>query len=111
MEMTAACIVYRAGLVSQELFSTLLIVGIVTTVITPSMLKYWLKDEKKMKAMLSAGETAGLLVVRQQGVGIPGSRRLARREQSLLGGGNVVERLPGKFDGGVASHAQNLSCV
>ena len=57
MEMVVASIAYRAGLVSQELFSTLLIVGIVTTVITPSMLKYWLKDEKKMKAMLSAGET------------------------------------------------------
>lgn len=55
MEMVVATIAYRAGLVDQELFSTLLIIGIATTVITPSLLKQWLKDENKLKAMLGDG--------------------------------------------------------
>jgi Kef-type K+ transport system membrane component KefB len=58
MEMVIASIAYRAGLVSQELFSMLLIVGIATTMITPSLLKYWMKDTTKMQAMLRAGESS-----------------------------------------------------
>jgi len=58
MGMVVATIAYRAGLVSQDLFSTLLIVGIATTLITPSLLKQWLKDDTKVKAMLGAGEGA-----------------------------------------------------
>ena len=42
MEMVVVSIAYREGLVDQELFSALLVVGIVTTVVTPSMLKRWL---------------------------------------------------------------------
>jgi Kef-type K+ transport system membrane component KefB len=42
MEMVVASIAYRAGLVDQELFSALLLMGLVTTVITPWMLKRWL---------------------------------------------------------------------
>jgi len=42
MEMVVVSIAYREGLVGQELFSALLVVGIVTTVVTPSMLKRWL---------------------------------------------------------------------
>ncbi len=41
MEMVVASIAYRAGLVDQALFSTLLIVGIVTTMLTPVLLKRW----------------------------------------------------------------------
>jgi Kef-type K+ transport system membrane component KefB len=41
MEMVVASIAYRAGLVDQALFSALLAVGIVTTVITPLLLKQW----------------------------------------------------------------------
>jgi Kef-type K+ transport system membrane component KefB len=41
MEMVVASIAYRAGLVDQSLFSTLLIVGIVTTLVTPLLLKRW----------------------------------------------------------------------
>ena len=42
MEMVVVSIAYREGLVDRELFSALLVVGIVTTVVTPSMLKRWL---------------------------------------------------------------------
>lgn|SRR5678815_480005 len=42
MEMVVVSIAYREGLVGQELFSALLVVGIVTTMVTPSMLKRWL---------------------------------------------------------------------
>ena len=41
MEMVVASIAYRAGLVDQALFSTLLIIGVVTTVITPFWLRVW----------------------------------------------------------------------
>jgi Kef-type K+ transport system membrane component KefB len=45
MEMVVASIAYRAGLVDQTLFSTLLIVGIVTTMLTPLLLKRWQKQQ------------------------------------------------------------------
>jgi len=57
MGMVVATIAFRAGLVDQALFSTLLIVGIATTLITPSMLKQWLKEDAK--ALPGAGEGAG----------------------------------------------------
>jgi Kef-type K+ transport system membrane component KefB len=41
MEMVVASIAYRAGLVDASLFSTLLMVGIVTTLLTPALLKHW----------------------------------------------------------------------
>lgn len=41
MEMVIAAIAYRAGLVDANLFSILLLVGVVTTVCTPLMLKRW----------------------------------------------------------------------
>jgi Kef-type K+ transport system membrane component KefB len=41
--MVVASIAYRAGLVDQALFSTLLLVCIVTSVMTPLMLKVWIK--------------------------------------------------------------------
>jgi Kef-type K+ transport system membrane component KefB len=59
MGMVVATIAFRAGLVGQDLFSTLLIIGIATTLITPSMLKQWLKDDAKVKTMLGTGEGAG----------------------------------------------------
>lgn len=43
MEMVIAAIAYRAGLVDANLFSILLLVGVVTTVCTPLMLKRWQK--------------------------------------------------------------------
>ncbi|MBL8300786.1 MAG: cation:proton antiporter [Rhodanobacteraceae bacterium] len=57
MEMVVASIAYRAGLITSELFSHLLIVGIVTTIITPSLLKQWLRNESKLREMLAATET------------------------------------------------------
>lgn len=57
MEMVIASIAYRAGLVSQSLFSTLLIMGVIATVITPSMLRYWLKDTTNVRVMMTAGES------------------------------------------------------
>ena len=57
------------------------------------------------------GPRPDLLVVRQQGVRIAGGRSLARREQSLLEGGDVIERLPGGLGGRVMGHAQNLSYI
>jgi Kef-type K+ transport system membrane component KefB len=44
MEMVVASIAYRAGLVDQGLFSALLLVGIVTTMITPLLLKQWVPN-------------------------------------------------------------------
>ena len=41
MELVVASIALRAGLVNQEVFSALLIIGLVTTVLTPLMLKRW----------------------------------------------------------------------
>ena len=41
MELVVASIALRAGLIDQEVFSALLIVGLVTTVLTPLMLKRW----------------------------------------------------------------------
>ena len=57
MEMVIASIAYRAGLVSQSLFSTLLIMGVIATVITPSMLRYWLRDTSSARVMMTAGES------------------------------------------------------
>ncbi len=55
MEMVVASIAYRAGLVDEALFSTLLIVGIITTLITPALLKYWQKQSEH--AAVHAGKT------------------------------------------------------
>ncbi len=41
MEMVLANLAYRAGLVDESLFSILLLAGIVTTLLTPVLLKYW----------------------------------------------------------------------
>jgi Kef-type K+ transport system membrane component KefB len=42
MEMVVASIAYRAGLVDAKLFSALLVMGVVTTLLTPMMLKRWM---------------------------------------------------------------------
>ena len=55
MEMVVASIAYQAGFVDQELFSALLVVGTVTTVITPFMLKRWLAKPINAR-ILNAGE-------------------------------------------------------
>lgn len=55
MEMVVVSIAYREGLVDQELFSALLVVGIVTTVVTPSMLRRWLARPINAR-ILEAGE-------------------------------------------------------
>lgn len=41
MELVVASIAMRAGLVDREVFSALLVVGLITTVLTPLMLKRW----------------------------------------------------------------------
>lgn len=41
MELVIASIALRAGLIDQEVFSALLIIGLVTTVLTPLLLKRW----------------------------------------------------------------------
>jgi Kef-type K+ transport system membrane component KefB len=41
MELVVASIALRAGLVDRDVFSALLIIGLVTTVLTPLMLKRW----------------------------------------------------------------------
>lgn len=41
MELVIASIALRAGLVDQEVFSALLIIGLATTVLTPLLLKRW----------------------------------------------------------------------
>jgi Kef-type K+ transport system membrane component KefB len=42
MEMVVASVAYRAGLVDAKLFSAFLVMGIVTTMMTPLMLKRWM---------------------------------------------------------------------
>jgi Kef-type K+ transport system membrane component KefB len=54
MELVVASIALRAGLVNQEVFSALLIVGLVTTVLTPLMLKRW----QLRAGVVSAGESS-----------------------------------------------------
>ena len=44
MEMVVASIAFRAGLVDRNLFSTLLVVGMVTTLLTPILLRRWQKQ-------------------------------------------------------------------
>lgn len=44
MEMVVASIAYRAGLVDVKLYSALLVMGIVTTTITPVLLKRWMRS-------------------------------------------------------------------
>ncbi len=51
MEMVVASIAYRAGLVDASLFSTLLIVGVFTTLCTPLLLRQWLKQEVELTAV------------------------------------------------------------
>lgn len=41
MELIAASIAFRAGLIDSETFSALAVVGALTTVLTPLMLKHW----------------------------------------------------------------------
>jgi Kef-type K+ transport system membrane component KefB len=41
MEMVIASIAYRTGLVDQTLYSMLLLMGMVTTVCTPFLLRIW----------------------------------------------------------------------
>lgn len=53
MEMVVASIAYRAGLVDASLFSTLLIVGVCTTVCTPLLLRHWQKPEIELSAAAS----------------------------------------------------------
>lgn len=44
MEMVVATIAFRAGLVDRNLFSTLLVVGMFTTLLTPILLRRWQKQ-------------------------------------------------------------------
>jgi Kef-type K+ transport system membrane component KefB len=53
MELVVASIALRAGLIDREVFSALLIIGLVTTILTPLMLKRW----QALAAPLNAGET------------------------------------------------------
>ena len=53
MEMVIASIAYRAGLVDASLFSTLLIVGVCTTVITPMLLRRWQRQGVELSAITS----------------------------------------------------------
>lgn len=45
MEMVIASIAFRTGLVDQNLFSTLLLMGMATTVLTPLLLRLWRRRE------------------------------------------------------------------
>lgn len=56
MEMVVASIAYHAGLIDQGLYSALLLVGMVTTVITPLLLRQWLK--KSQMEFAKTGEIA-----------------------------------------------------
>ena len=67
--------------------------------------------DETVDAAAYAGNPAGLLVVRQQRVGIAGSGCLARREEPFLGRRHIVERLPGGFCRGGVGHARNLSNI
>ncbi|HEX2584513.1 MAG TPA: cation:proton antiporter [Steroidobacteraceae bacterium] len=53
MEMVIASIAYRAGLVDESLFSTLLIIGVCTTVCTPLMLRHWQRSDIELSAVAS----------------------------------------------------------
>lgn len=50
MELVVASIAYHAGLVDQGLYSALLVVGMVTTVITPLLLRQWLTKSQTASA-------------------------------------------------------------
>jgi len=50
MEMVVATIAYRASLVDANLFSTLLLIGVITTVCTPILLKRWQKHANAITA-------------------------------------------------------------
>jgi Kef-type K+ transport system membrane component KefB len=46
MELVIANIAYKSGLINLEIFSILIIMGVLTTLTTPSMLKWSLKSQK-----------------------------------------------------------------
>lgn len=50
MELVIANIAYNAGLITKEVFSILVIMGLLTTITTPIMLKYGFKKLEKKKA-------------------------------------------------------------
>lgn len=56
MEMVVASIAYRAGLVDESLFSTLLIVGVCTTICTPMMLRWWQKPGMELSVAITKAE-------------------------------------------------------
>jgi len=56
MEMVIASIAYRAGLVDASLFSTLLIIGVCTTVCTPLLLRQWQRSDIESSAITSKVE-------------------------------------------------------
>ena len=47
MELVIANIAYKAGLIDSEIFSILVLMGVLTTLVTPSLLKQAFKIEKK----------------------------------------------------------------
>jgi Kef-type K+ transport system membrane component KefB len=55
MELVIASIAFRAALVDNEVFSALLLVGLVTTVATPLMLKRW---QAHAPLSIDAGESS-----------------------------------------------------
>jgi Kef-type K+ transport system membrane component KefB len=55
MERVVASIAYRAGLVDAKLYSALLVMGIVTTTITPVPLKRWNARLELRSAFLMGG--------------------------------------------------------
>jgi len=57
MELVIASIAFRAMLVDTEVFSALLLVGLVTTVATPLMLKRW---QAHAPLAVDAGESSRL---------------------------------------------------
>ncbi len=67
------------------------------------------KVYEPVNASAYASDATDPSMVRQQGVGIAGSRSLACREEPFLGSGDVVERLPCRFDRGISCHSRNLS--
>lgn len=56
MEMVIASIAYRAGLVDASLFSTLLLLGALTTVCTPLLLKQWQKRAGAVTSIVKPAE-------------------------------------------------------
>jgi hypothetical protein len=67
------------------------------------------KVHETVNPAANSNNASGFLVMSEQRWRVSGGRRLAGGKQTFLGGGDVVQCLPGRFCGNYSIHARNLN--